>query len=331
MVQIRELAEKLCLGKLTGEPSAVAGGLLHKMYRVHTDKGIFAVKVLNREIVKRPDALKNTINSELAAEAFAGEIPVIASLRIDGKQIHELNGTYYMVFPWITGKSVFPGEISGTHCRRMGKILGKLHAKKLFLKEMEAEKAAFPLYEWERYLQMAAQDKEEWVSCYRNAAEDIMRWNENACRAQTYLSENVVISHRDLDPKNVMWDGGAPFVIDWEAAGYVNPYQELLEVINYWADDGNGGLVKKYFEALVGAYSRCMPLDGVEWDKVFDGSYIGMLGWLEYNVKRALGLEASDEEEMQLGREQVKGTVAALYDYAAKAELLKEWFETHDR
>jgi len=27
-------------------------------------------------------------------------------------------------------------------------------------------------------------------------------------------------------------------IIDWEAAGYVNPYQEFLEVVNYWTEDG---------------------------------------------------------------------------------------------
>ena len=56
-------------------------------------------------------------------------------------------------------------------------------------------------------------------------------------QVQEVLSQNLVISHRDLDPKNVLWHGEEALVIDWEAAGYVNPYQELLEVINYWADD----------------------------------------------------------------------------------------------
>ncbi|MBQ6887371.1 MAG: hypothetical protein IJN54_07680 [Lachnospiraceae bacterium] len=41
-----------------------------------------------------------------------------------------------------------------------------------------------------------------------------------------------------------------------EDAGYVNPYQELLEVINYWADDGKGNLDKSYFDAIVKAYGN---------------------------------------------------------------------------
>lgn len=40
-----------------------------------------------------------------------------------------------------------------------------------------------------------------------------------------------------------------------------------------------------------------------------------MLGWLEYNVKRALGIEISDQEEIVMGEEQVKGTIRELYSY----------------
>ena len=139
--------------------------------------------------------------------------------------------------------------------------------------------------------------------------------------------KHMVISHRDLDPKNVIWDEFCPFLIDWEAAGYINPYQELLEIINYWADDGKGSLNKEYFDVIIEAYGRHISLKNVEWERVLAGSCAGMLGWLAYNVKRALGMEASDEEEVRLGEEQVKETINALYDYQAKAELLKDWLE----
>ena len=42
-----------------------------------------------------------------------------------------------------------------------------------------------------------------------------------------------------------------------------------------------------------------------------------MLGWLEYNVKRALGIEVSDDEEIRMRKEQVKETINVLYDYQA--------------
>lgn len=326
-MSIDKVTETLGLGVAIEEPKEVKGGLLHKMYRVATVEGVFAVKALNPEIMKRPSALRNTINSEKAAAAFSSIIPAVASCSIQGRQIHEIDGRYYMIFKWVEGRSVFPPDIKKEHCKIIGDILGKMHRFPLSLAEIQDREDACPMYEWDKYLQTAKEREvreEDWVLTFERSIKDIIAWNKAACDAQEELVENMVISHRDLDPKNVLWDGLTPFVIDWEAAGYVNPYQELLEVINYWADDGNGSLNNEYYDVIIKAYERHMSLEDVRWEKVFAGSYAGMLGWLAYNIRRALGIEAADEEEVRLGKEQVKETINALYDHRAKAGFLRE-------
>lgn len=334
-MDMEKLMDTLHLGGLLEEPVMITGGLLHKMYRVSTSDGLYAVKLLNPEIMKRPDALSNTIHSEKIAKAFDGLIPAVVSLEIDGKQVHKLGDEYYMVYPWVDGSSVFPGEIKTYHCETIGSILGKIHHQDLKMEGVNPEEDSFEMFAWEAYLQRINDQKcsnkecseKEWMAAYKKAMKDIKCWNQRACNAESYLSKQTVISHRDLDPKNVMWNGDKPYIIDWEAAGYVNPYQELLEVINYWADDGAGNLVKEKCNALITAYCRYMDISTVLWDEVFHGSYIGMLGWLEYNVKRALGIEAADEAEMLLGEEQVIGTVRELYSYQGKIRQLREWLE----
>ena len=52
---------------------------------------------------------------------------------------------------------------------------------------------------------------------------------------------------------------------------------------------------------------------------------MGMLGWLEYNVKRALGMEATTEDEIQLGKEQVVSTIKELYAYQEKVQRIGRW------
>ena len=327
-MDIEKLVSALRLGRLMEESVRIEGGLLHKMYRVSTSDGLFAVKVLNPEIMKRPDALSNTIHSEKVAKAFEGLIPAVVSLEIDGKQVHKLGEEYYMVFPWTDGASVFPNEIMPHHCEKIGDILGKMHQLNLKVEGIVQEEDSFNLFDWEAYLQRVNEPEcsdKEWIAAYKKSVKDIERWNEMACESESYLSKLTVISHRDLDPKNVMWSDDKPHIIDWEAAGYVNPYQEFLEVINYWADDGAGKPVKEKYDALVNAYRKYMDISAVNWDEVFQGSYIGMLGWLEYNVKRALGIEASDEAERLLGEEQVIGTIHELYSYQEKIRQLREW------
>ena len=333
-MEIGKLVQSLGLGELQKEPSEVKGGLLHKMYRVTTSKGEYAVKVLNSEIMKRPTALRNTVNSEKIAAAFTGILPVVAALEVQGKQIHELDGSFYMVFPWVEGRSVFPREINEKHCAAMGDILGKMHRADIAVDGVDPEVAEAEEFPWDTYLQSAREQEKQniqeeqnsnWLSQYEKAVCDIKKWNRAACDAQQTLAQTQVLSHRDLDPKNVMWNGAEPLIIDWEAAGYVNPYQEFLEVLNYWADDGAGGLVHSYFEVLTNAYGTYMSLVKVPWNAVFAGSFSGMLGWLDYNAKRALGIEASGEEEIRMGEEQVIGTIGALYAYCDKVKQMQEW------
>ena len=326
-MDIEKLMLKLHLGSLTEEPAGVRGGLLHKMYRVSTSKGLFAVKKLNQEIMKRPAALSNTIQSEKIARAFSELIPAVVSLEIGGEQVQKIGEEYYLVFPWAEGTSVFSGKITPHHCVEIGSILGKMHQRKLNVEGVIPKEDAFELYNWEAYLQRINElnYSKEWAAVYKRAIEDIKCWNQKAYDSEKYLSKTAVISHRDLDPKNVLWNGDKTYIIDWEAAGYVNPYQELLEIVNYWADDGTGKLVKEKFNALIDAYFSYMDVSTVTWDEVFYGSYIGMLGWLEYNVKRALGMEVSDESEILLGESQVIGTIQELYSYQDKMEQMREW------
>ncbi|MDE5589064.1 MAG: phosphotransferase [Acetatifactor sp.] len=326
--ELEKLAAVLGLGKLLNSPEKIHGGLLHKMYRVVTSKGTFAVKVLNSEIMKRPSALRNMIRSEKIAANFIREIPAVVSLEIKGNQVQELDGTYYMIFPWAEGASVFPPEITEEHCRAIGDILGRIHGLNVSGEEALPEEDGPEMYDWEKYLWTAEQkglSEAEWCAGYRKAAGDIYAWNKAACDAGESLGANTVISHRDLDPKNVLWNGMKPYIIDWEAAGYVNPFQEFLEVVNYWTGDGKGGIRQEYFSAMTAAYQKHMSLEQADWDSVFAGSFAGMLGWLEYNLKRALGLEAADAEEIRLGGQQVVSTIKELYDWQVKTGMLKEW------
>ena len=59
------------------------------------------------------------------------------------------------------------------------------------------------------------------------------------------LSTTTVISHRDLDPKNVMWNYNKPVLIDWESAGYINPMQDLIETAIYWSKMNKVNLINK--------------------------------------------------------------------------------------
>ena len=52
-----------------------------------------------------------------------------------------------------------------------------------------------------------------------------------------------------------------------------------------------------------------------------------MLGWLEYNLKRALGLEGTGENDQQEGIRQTIGTISELKKYENQIGQLKDWID----
>ncbi|GAA0418893.1 hypothetical protein GCM10008934_07120 [Virgibacillus salarius] len=99
------------LGEIVSPPEPISGGLLHKMYQIKTTNGKYAVKLLNPEIIKRPGAMTNYINSEKITNRVSNNIPARPANIINGKFVNEVNNQFYMVFDWIEGRSLNTIEI----------------------------------------------------------------------------------------------------------------------------------------------------------------------------------------------------------------------------
>ena len=326
-LKITELCMKYALGTITEEPRPVTGGLMHKMYHVSTDQGEYAIKVLNPDIMKRPAALTNMIHAELVSNALSNVIPLVAAKTIQGKNIIEVDGSFFVVFDWLDGKSVFAPDISEYHCEQIGRTLGKIHAAQIKIDTMVENPDIRKIYDWDLFIDKAKQCDSEVLDLLQEYLEKIIKWDRNAVYSLREISKNQVISHRDLDPKNVMWKNDAPYIIDWEAAGYVNPFQELIEVLNYWISDETGKYGKAKFDALMQAYTENNNINNVNWDVILSCSFDGMLGWLEYNLKRALGMEGSGINDQEEGIQQTQGTIYELKKYENQIEQLKVWLD----
>lgn len=325
MEDIIKLCKKSNLGNIVGTPEMVTGGLMHKMYHVHTDRGEYAVKILNPDIMKRPKALANMVNSELVSNALSDKIPLVASKSFDGKNIIEVDGNYFVVFDWLDGHSLFAPDITEYHCEQIGRILGKIHAAHIEIESMNSDCNVRETYSWNELIVNANELEPDVLEILQENLPDIINWDKDAVYGLSEISKNQVISHCDLDPKNVMWNEYGPHIIDWEAAGYINPHQELIEVLNYWIQNESGEYDREKFNALMAAYSEHNDISNVNWKAVLYSSFDGMLGWLEYNVKRAIGLEGTGPNDQQAGIQQTVSTISELKKYENKIGQLKDW------
>ncbi|MBE6935693.1 MAG: hypothetical protein E7458_04235 [Ruminococcaceae bacterium] len=288
-------------------PVSVSGGLLHTMYRADTAAGSYAVKVLNPMIMARREAADNMRRGEAIARALSGVVPAVCAIPAGGDVLREAGGQYALCYPWEAGRSVFYPEITPAHCAAMGDLLGRIHGAGL--RPDTAEETSAP-EDWAALLRCSA--GQAWEAALAALLPDCVRWDAAAIRAAECPCAAPVLSHRDLDPKNVLWQEGWPLVIDWEAAGAVDPCRELLTVLRYWACTPEGTPLTAHAGAFLTAYRAQKCLAGIPWREVIAAGYSDLLGWLAYNIRRGVGMEAASAEEMALGQAQVTATLRTL-------------------
>jgi len=325
-IQFEKFCSTLKLGAVISEPSSICGGLLHKMYAVKTTRGNYAIKVLNPQIMIRPTAMQNFINSEKIANYLGAKIPALSALKINGDAIHCVDGQYYIVFNWVDGVSLKANEINLEHCRLIGSILADIHSTDYSTLGLRNELLFNDqMIDWNYYLQKGKSDNSLWINDLLKTIDNLYIWNDQAKEASKYLASSLVLSHRDLDSKNVLWNDGRPIIIDWECAGYINPMQDLIEVAVYWSENSNGKIEKNKFSAFLEGYKNNNGRLCDERKAALDTGYLSKLEWLEYSLKRSLRIECSDEEEQKLGTNQVSEAIKSIQNYATMIPLLEEW------
>ncbi|PFG03507.1 phosphotransferase [Bacillus sp. es.034] len=321
MEHLKEVCLQTHLGEWITVPVKVSGGLLHTMYAVETTKGKYAVKALNPSIMKRPDALGNYIRSEQVARLVCKNVPALPAKTFEGNAIQKVGDQWFLVFDWVEGRSVKQDEIGIDHCRKIGSVLADIHHTDFQELRIEPEETEVrPSVDWNAYLKKGQVMEAEWVKSFKDIIENLYEWDAGAREAEPRLGNDRVMSHRDLDPKNVIWVQGEPVVIDWESAGFIHPMHDLIETALYWS----GATNQDRFSAFTSGYKGENGAITADWEAVLANGFSGKLGWLEYNLKRSLWLECTDEEEQRLGIRQVIETIGELREYANRIpELLK--------
>ncbi|WP_274434144.1 phosphotransferase [Alicyclobacillus sp. ALC3] len=304
------------LGHLQGTPQPVSGGLVHRMWRVDTDKGSFAMKVLNEEIMARPDAKSNyRLSERVAIMAHRNGIPAVLAKMTDGDPWIELDGHYVMVFNWVEGHSLVPEQCTDEHSKSIGQLLFQLHNLRLQFDDWETPTTA-PITEdtWQSHIEQAEQTISCWGFSHNTLLRGVLSWSRLYEGATEALGGRLIISHRDLDCKNVIWAAdNTPFLIDWESAGYIHPTVELVEGAINWSRSGDGTFNKKRFQVLIQTYLGAGgKFYGNSVDAVY-GTLGGSLGWLEYNMRRSIEQDKFDSDQRELGKRQVQQTIRELY------------------
>lgn len=308
----------LALGEMTAPPRQLSGGYLHRMFRLQTDRGVYAVKLLNPEIMQRPEVLDNYASAEAGEKLLEdAALPILPALTIGGHKLQRVDEQYLYVFAYFDGHALPVDEIMPAHCQRIGAVLARIHA--LDRRACDAAPDAPPI-DWLMLagdLLSCAETREE-GKLLQSAAPMLVRTAAAAQEAARRLPKEEALCHNDMDPKNVLWQGDDFRIIDLECVGYANPAQEMLDLALSWS----GGREDR-FKAFVSAYAGAGGLLPDNADDVYD-SRRNYIDWLAYNARRALG---KDPQEQAIARQQIRWTLDKIRGDLAMREQVLTWLQ----
>lgn len=318
-----ELLNKICslygLGTPVCQPVTLKGGYMHKMYSLFTEKGEYAVKLLNPYVMQRPDAMENYRTAEALEKKLEDNgIPILPAKVFGGRKMQETDGRYFYLFDRYGGRALKSREIKDLHCEKIGSLLAGIH--KIDRRETVCEYDEMSI-DWDNYISLLESKNRELYQLLRENRTLLYESQDLRNAAVGKLPSVRSVCHNDMDSKNVLWKGSDCRIIDLECLSYSSPDMECYELALCWSGYEDCKIDFDKLDSFVNSYIKAGGIVQAAPEVLYSSNH-GRLEWLEYNVKRSLGTECS-EEEIEMGCTEVKDTVAhVIYYHEAKEDIL---------
>ena len=274
------------------------------MFKVSTTKGDFAFKLINPEVIKRKEGIKNILFTEkVSNKAKLNGIKCLPAKEINGDLIHSINNNYFLIFDWFEGKPITEEELTEDKIKKISKELCLLHKIDFSSIQNQCD-ISYELDEINFDFYLSKIKNENIYNVVKEIKNKFYELDKESIRCLKILKNKQVISHRDLDLPNILWNKeDSPVIIDWETSGWVNPTMEVIDTAWNWAG-GKDYFDKNKFKLFLDIYvNEGGILD--DYETAFKADYKAKLRWFEYNLKRITVFDFLDEEEIKLGEKEV--------------------------
>ncbi len=290
------------LGRAMRPLEPVPGGLSHRMWRLTSARGVFAIKQLNRDW-GNPDYTEwyeRAFGVEMAAVDAGVPMPRPIRAYETGRCLAELPGPddepiTVRAHEWVDAKALGNRAYNGETVAEVGATLARIHL--LDLRSDTSPEAILRIHGEEHWLHLTQRIEDArclWASQLRGCLPTIADLEAFVVASRAELG-TPLLSHRDASPKNFLVSpGGRLFLIDWDAAGPVSPRQEVAKVCLDWARADLGMPERLLARAVLAGYRRAGGDLPAPQPSDFGEFLCTTLGWLEFNVRRTLGERLQD-------------------------------------
>lgn len=298
--------------------AAVGGAWSNRVYRLDAGERRFAVKELRNPWAdsRWQDWLVESWSFEREAIAAGVAAPQPIPNPLDGsclawvsRRDPELPMAAVRVHHWVDGDPVGLGPVEPQVAGWAGQVLAVLHG--LGVRPQDRTVFLVPNTDtadrWTELTDAAERTGAAWARLLGAAAPAVSLMAELA-RTAGFLPDQEVMSHGDIDQKNLIAAATGPVLCDWDLAAPVVPRRELADVamsLACWHDISVAREVVRSYRLAGGD------------DTSFEPSDLGQclmtgLDWIAFNVERAIGLRPATVAETALARKLAPELLAAI-------------------
>jgi aminoglycoside phosphotransferase (APT) family kinase protein len=289
----------------------VRGKSFNRVYRLDTDQGSFAVKELNQD---RLWTFSHDDVFRLERAAFAAGVPMPEPISADAEVV---------VHRWVDGEPLPEEPVSPAFAHEIGEILARIHALDVRWPHEAAAKEAAPR-DWPELAERAVATQQPWADELAEAVDVLLAIADfvDTCERPG----PVVVTHRDIQPWNLLVRDGRPVVLDWEIAGRLELASELGSTALSLSkgegfDDVDAGVFRSVLDGYV-AGGGTLPPPGPGWFAFMIGGWLGFTRW---NVVRCLGgVEAATGPDLDACHDEARNGLRGLPDMFARLPELED-------
>jgi aminoglycoside phosphotransferase (APT) family kinase protein len=269
------------LGTPLGPMTRVQGKSSNRVYRLDTDEGSFAVKELDLD---RGWTLRHGDVFRFERAAFAAGVPMPEPISA---------GADVLVHRWVEGEVLPEAPVSHAFAFELGEILARVHALDVAWTPTAGDGPA--PRSWPLLADRAVSTRQPWAAELVGTVDAFLAIADfvDSCER----SGPVVLTHRDIQPWNLLARDGRPVVLDWEISGALELAGELgSTALGISKGPGFEDVDPTVFRAVLDGYVAGggeLPPAGPDWFRYMIG---GWLGFTHQNVVRCLAGAPADPE-----------------------------------
>jgi hypothetical protein len=330
MLDPARVAEAFALGQPQGPLVLVPGAWSNRLWRLETEQGGFAVKELRGP--PGPGGWIQRLQVAMTVERVAwsaGTIPMaesMAAVESGGwlAEVATIAGRRATVrcHRWVSGTPATAVAPSPAMAADVGRSLAAIHALGLAaLATTATGLVPLSLAAWHQTVTQAHRAGLPWAGDLAGLTPLVEQLAERLHALQGQ-GRRMVLSHRDLDPKNaVVRPDGRVALLDW---GYAGPTVAASELVVTALSFAGGALqpdaacVRACVRGFLDAGGTLQPPDLLDTAVIHQES----LDWLWLNVDRCLGRRLRDPADQQLGQRLAPQLLGA---FAAEVATVDRW------